>query len=90
MIIDNYRILKIDEFNFVYEKKYIKEKDGNSVEEWKRCKGYFNNITQCLDNIKNNIIGSYISESDDYEETIKKIDELNNKIINCKLTYKEE
>ena len=86
MIIDDFRVLKIDEFNFVYERKYTKEKDGEQVTEWKRCKGFFGNISQCLEAIKQYILGNYVNEIDDYNEVLEKINKLNGAIINCKLT----
>ena len=83
MELENFRINKIDEFNYVIEEKKIKVKDGQKVEEWKRHRGFFGTLQLCLNALKEYVIGIALIDSKNADELIKKIDELNNAIVRC-------
>ena len=90
MTLDNFRILKIDDWNLTFEeyKEVINPIKKTKSSKWVRVGGYYGNMKSCLEALKNYIIDTYVS-IEDYEEVLEKIDKLNNCIVNCVLRCKE-
>lgn len=91
MTLDNFRILKIDDWNLTFEeyKEVINPIKKTKSSKWVRVGGYYSNMKSCLEAIKNYIINNYYANIDDYKELLDKINELNNCIVNCVLRCKE-
>lgn len=90
MKLDNFRIVKIDEFNITFEEfKEVKSKKAGTIGmKWVRVGGYYGSLEHCLNALKNYIIAKYIS-IDSVDTVLKQIDKLNGAIVSCKLEVEE-
>lgn len=85
MMLDNFRILKLDGLNLTFEEyKEVKNNNGNVSTKWVRVGGYYGSMEQCLAGLKKHIINSY-ANIDSYNEVLDKINKLNNAIVECKI-----
>ena len=86
MKLDNFRIVKIDEFNITFEEfKGVKNKKDNTIGmKWVRVGGYYGSLEHCLNALKNYIISKYIN-IDSVDTVLEQIDKINGAIVSCKL-----
>ena len=89
----NFRVVKLDSWNWTFEQfREIKSKDKTQPTkiDWVRVGGYYGNMKQCLNALKDYIINDDVNKNDyDTESLIEKINMLNNSYVNCKILVKE-
>lgn len=91
LIIDNYRIIKMDKYNLTFEEYKEVEKKKQRVMEWVRVGGYYGSLDSCLKALKDYIIEDLIENNNLYINELKdKINALNEAYIRCKLNGMEE
>ena len=88
MVIDNFRILRLDSLNLTFEEYKTVESNRNGITtsstKWVRVGGYYGNMEQCLDGLKKYIISTY-AELDSYQEVLDKINILNKAVVECRI-----
>ena len=93
MILDNFRIWALDPLNITFDeyREVENKKDKTKSYKWIRTGGYYSNVQTCLNAIRDYIIHNYIiNQIEGYEETLEKIKELHDAIVQCDLKGMEK
>lgn len=92
MILKDFKIIKRDEYNYTFERymttKYRSPIDGKTMLEktdWKQVSGYYGSIESALNGLKDYIVGELVNETNEYDELLSKIKDLQDCIVSVNI-----
>lgn len=86
MILDNFRVIVLDDLNITFEeyKEVHNPINKTSTTKWVRVGGFYGTLTSCLRALKSYIIMTYMN-IDDYKEVLDMIQALNDAVVNVSI-----
>lgn len=86
MILDNFRVIVLDELNITFEeyKEVNNPITKTSTTKWVRVGGFYGTLTSCLRALKSYIVMTYMN-IDDHQEVLDKIQALNDAVVSVSI-----
>lgn len=84
-ILEDIRVTKADNYNYIFEiyRKCVKK--GQEVYEWYNPAGYYGSVVGCLNAVKVYLIDKLINEDVYIEEVLAKIEDFQDVYVKCEL-----